>query len=253
MPIFPLSGLTSLAMFAFLLVAPKSCTFECVEGSKVSNVRVFETEDFHSVRLSGSFDMVITQAETHKVWARGDDNILEHLNFTNESGFLKVSLKPGCFLMYDLVVFVETPTLSRAMVSGSGDMAIGGFQGQRYPNQAFDEISARIEGSGDIVFKDMAGVDVYEVIVNGSGDVDFISPQAQSKLLSVQINGSGDVDAQSLGSARVKIEINGSGDVQANARDQLEIEINGSGDVWYAGDPAKVLTDVNGSGSISKL
>jgi hypothetical protein len=253
MPIFPLSSLTHLAMFAFLLVAPKSCTFECVEGSKVSDVRVFETEDFHSVRLSGSFDMVVTQAETHKVWARGDDNILAYLNITNESGFLKVSLNPGCFLMYDLVVFVETPTLSRAMVSGSGDIAIGGFQGQRYPNLAFDEISARIQGSGNIIFKNMEGVDVYDVIVNGSGDVEFISPLAQSKLLSVQIHGSGEVDAQSLESARVKIGINGSGDVQAHALDQLEIEINGSGDVRYAGDPANVMTDVNGSGSISKL
>ena len=117
-------------MLVFFLAVPKTFTLECVQGSEVRASRVYETSNFHSVELDGSFDLVITQGPTHKVWARGDEKILEHLDFSVESGFLTASLGPGSFFMYDMVVFVETPHLRRAMISGSGDIALGGFQSQ---------------------------------------------------------------------------------------------------------------------------
>lgn len=247
-----ISGLAPMSMLVFLLALPSSCAFECVQGNEVTASRVYETSNFHSVELDGSFDVVITQGSTHKVWARGDENILEHLDFTVKSGFLTASLSPGCFLMYDMVVFVETPHLRRAMISGSGDIAVGGFQSQLYANYLFDELSARVEGSGTISLKDMAGIDLYEVIVNGSGNVDFLEPMALAELLSIQINGSGDVDARSLASERVKIGINGSGDVEAHVLARLEVDVNGSGDVRYIGEPGIVDTDVQGSGTVSR-
>lgn len=247
-----ISGLTQMSMLVFFLAVPKTFTLECVQGSEVRASRVYETSNFHSVELDGSFDLVITQGPTHKVWARGDEKILEHLDFSVESGFLTASLGPGCFFMYDMVVFVETPHLRRAMISGSGDIALGGFQSQLYPNYVFDELSARVEGSGTISLKEMAGIDLYEVIVNGSGNVDFLEPMALAERLSIQINGSGDVDARSLASGQVKIVINGSGDVDAHVLGGLEVDVNGSGDVRYLGEPEMVDTNVHGSGTVSR-
>ncbi|MBC9933881.1 DUF2807 domain-containing protein [Chitinophaga qingshengii] len=47
--------------------------------------------------------------------------------------------------------------------------------------------------------------------------------------------------------------IRGSGDHSVSVRNQLSVGIYGSGDVTYSGNPAKVQTDIKGSGKVKKI
>ncbi|MDG2425693.1 MAG: DUF2807 domain-containing protein [Flavobacteriales bacterium] len=233
-----------------------SCNIDCIQGSNQVTTQEFELGHVHAVELASSFDIVIVQSETdqQRIWAKGSENMMDHLDLEVSSGFLQAKLRPGCFFNYNLVLFVEVPYLSRVSVSGSGDIAVGGFNAPIERHLSFSrEIQVRVNGSGDITIKDIEGVEVFEVIINGSGDVDFSGPISEANLLSVTINGSGDVDARAVPSQRVKAGIFGSGDVQAHALERLDVEIYGSGDVDYLGDPLKVKATTEGSGSVQRL
>jgi|GEM_PF-689284 len=246
-------------LFLFLMAGTNSCNIDCIQGSNQVTTREFELGHVHAVELASSFDIVIVQSETdrQRIWAKGSENMMDHLDLEVSGGFLQAKLRPGCFFNYSLVLFVEVPYLSRVSVSGSGDIAVGGFNAPIELGQedlSFSrEIQVRVNGSGDITFKDIEGVEVFEVIINGSGDVDFSGPISEANLLSVTINGSGDVDARAVPSRRVKAGIFGSGDVQAHALERLDVEIYGSGDVVYLGDPEAVQTATEGSGSVRRL
>ena len=246
-------------LFFLLLSGQNSCNIDCIDGSNLVATREFELGHVHAVELASAFDIVVVQSETNRqrIWAKGSDNMMDYLDLEVSGGFLQAKLRPGCFFNYNLVLFVEVPYLSRVSVSGSGDIAVGGFN---TPTELEEEdlsfpleIQVRVNGSGDITFKDMDRVEVFEVIINGSGDVDFSGPISEANLLSVNINGSGDVDARAVPSRRVKVGIFGSGDVQAHALERLDVEIYGSGDVVYLGDPLKVKTATEGSGSVRRL
>ncbi len=105
-----------------------------------------------------------------------------------------------------------------------------------------------LNGSQDLEIRDY-DQPTLALAVSGSGDIEGYG---RTEALTVTIDGSGDVDLEGLPSTDAVIEINGSGDVEAAPSGQADVTIRGSGDVDLATRPARLNSQVMGSGRVSQ-
>ncbi|WP_395942709.1 GIN domain-containing protein [Brevundimonas sp.] len=118
----------------------------------------------------------------------------------------------------ELKVVVTAPNVRRFVANGSGDLNIG----------AYDQPS-------------------LSLTVSGSADV-FATGRTQA--LDVDINGSGDADLRTLAARDATVDISGSGDAVVAPTGDALVRISGSGDVGLATHPAKLTSEVSGSGDV---
>jgi len=231
---------------AALALAVLAALAGCVSGS--GNV-VTETRDvagFDEVQLRGIGRLEVEQGKETALTVEADDNLMQYIETEVEGDTLVISVKykglpfltvnPSETIVYHLTV----PALSRVSLSGSGDIAVDGFEA--------DDLTVEISGSGDLEASNLA-VDSFTYQLSGSGKA-TLSGTVDSQDLS--ISGSGRLEAGDLRSAEAFIEISGSGRAVLWVTDQLDISISGSGDVQYYGAP-EVSQDVSGSGNIKGL
>ncbi|MFN4295476.1 MAG: GIN domain-containing protein [Brevundimonas sp.] len=103
-----------------------------------------------------------------------------------------------------------------------------------------------LNGSQDLEIRDY-DQPTLALAVSGSGDVEGYG---RTGTLTVTIDGSGDVNLSGLPSTDAVIEINGSGDVEAAPSGQADVTIRGSGDVDLITRPARLNSQVMGSGRV---
>ncbi|MFI4965842.1 MAG: GIN domain-containing protein [Caulobacterales bacterium] len=118
----------------------------------------------------------------------------------------------------DLTIVMTAPAVTRFNLSGSGKLAIEGYD------------------------QDKLSVDV-------SGDAD-VSATGQAKTLALSISGSGAADFTGLKVADANLDLDGSGDATLAPTGSATINISGSGDVTLLSRPARLESNVSGSGSI---
>ncbi len=136
-------------------------------------------------------------------------------------------------------VEIDAPALRAVRLSGSGDVAIEGGQG---------DLRLAIEGAGDLRWRGEAAR--LEVALHGSGDV-ALSGRADA--LGVSVEGSGDVDAANLRARSAEVAVDGSGDVRLRLDGGvLRASVSGSGDVTWSGEARVERATGSGSGSISR-
>ena len=120
----------------------------------------------------------------------------------------------------DLVVVMSAPNLTRFDMVGSGRLAIDGYR------QA--KLIVDLSGNGSVKVK-----------VKG-----------ETKALELSISGSGESDLSELKVGDAKVDIDGSGEATLAPTGAANINISGSGEVTLIGHPAKLESNVSGSGSI---
>jgi len=118
----------------------------------------------------------------------------------------------------DLVVVMTAPNVTRFDITGSGRLAIEGYRQDRLI----------IDLSGD-----------------GSADA-----KGQVKALELSISGSGESNLTDLKVGDAKVDIDGSGEATLAPTGAANVNISGSGEVTLLTRPAKLESNVSGSGSI---
>lgn len=204
---------------------------------------------FKTVRLVGSADLVLTQADTPaltvegekdqlpnlKAEVRGDELVLRYeTRWHGLARFLNRSKKGPRFLL-------SASTLERITTSGNGDVAAESWT-------APGDFEISVVGASDVRFGMLAARKLV-VRITGAGDISLAGGVFEQ---SVRIAGSGDYHARTLQSAITTVSISGSGDAVVWARDSLIVKVAGSGDVKYYGRPS-VSRSVAGSGSVTAL
>ena len=82
-----------------------------------------------------------------------------------------------------------------------------------------------------------------------SGDA-AVSAQGEAKSLALSIDGSGDTDLSELKLADASVDIGGSGEAKLAPTGTANVNISGSGDVTLLARPARLQSNVSGSGTI---
>ena len=86
------------------------------------------------------------------------------------------------------------------------------------------------------------------IVVNGAAKMNLLG---ETQSLVCTVNGAGDVDAQSLQAQKAEVQVHGAGNVDVYASDTLKASIAGVGRIRYYGDPS-VYPSVWGVGTITR-
>jgi len=106
-----------------------------------------------------------------------------------------------------------------------------------------------VNGSGDVVLDDLRQSELT-IAINGSGSV---RASGRVESLTASIAGSGDVSLADLVSRVVDLSIAGSGDADIAPVDEANVSIAGSGDVRLHSRPRVLRSTVSGSGEVTEL
>jgi hypothetical protein len=159
-------------------------------------------------------DVTFTQAPgPGRLIVTGPRDVVEHAELSGSRLDLDDSFADG-----RLTVTMTAPNVRNFSIGGVGNLTINSF------NQ--DELKVDVSGAGD---------------VKASG---------RALHASIDISGDGDVDLSGLKLQRADADISGSGDAAIAPTDAANLQISGSGDVRLLTHPAKLTSNVSGSGRV---
>jgi len=120
----------------------------------------------------------------------------------------------------DVTIVMTAPSVTRFEMEGSGKIAIAAYKQ--------DKLDVEISGDGDV------------------------SVTGEARAVALNISGSGSADLGALKAKDADVEIDGSGDATLSPTDSAKIDISGSGDVTLLTRPARLESNVSGSGTVEQ-
>lgn len=209
----------------------------CERGRGPIVSKQLDLASFHSLKLSGSDKVILTQGTQQEVRVEGQQNIIDLLRLEVRNGEWDIRTR-GCIRQHErMVYYVTLPDVRGLSIEGSGDI-IG--------ENTFvsSHMEFEVTGSGSITADiESAAVDVE---VTGSGKLIL---DGTSESLEIEITGSGECDAYDLQAKEVEVDIEGSGNAYVTALNRLNVGIRGSGNVYYQGNPI-IQSSISGSGRL---
>ena len=120
----------------------------------------------------------------------------------------------------DLTIVISAPSVTHFAMSGSGKLAIANYRQS-------------------------------QLTLDLSGDAE-VSAAGEASAIDLGISGSADADLGRLKARTAKVDIEGSGDAIVAPTEAAKIDISGSGDVTLLTDPAKLESNITGSGNVRR-
>lgn len=232
-----------------------SCVMTCdrpISGNLVVEQR--QHRGFERIEISGSPSVVYIQADTFGVRLEGPekmvDNIMTEVKDKTLSVYNKgrVNLKFGFVNLNwgdkdDVTVYVSSPDLVSVRVNGSGDFF------SKKPVDT-DVMNIVLRGSGDIDFENIV-CDACTTELVGSGDININHLDARTS--TAVLVGSGDIRISEANVLETDLSLRGSGDIAVNFEEGCEstqCQLAGSGDITLSGSLTHYDCKKSGSGDI---
>jgi hypothetical protein len=223
-----------------LILSVSGCTSERIEGNHDLVTVDRSCQPFSHVVSQGGFHVVVLSDSITRVVVKAETNILPYIYTISDGTTMTVGVTNGYNIHenYLVEVFLYTPVLENARISGSGLLDCSGFTS----NDLSLEISGSGDINGDIITNNL------NASISGSGNMNLTGNAKNSTL---NISGSGNINAQGLIQEYCVASISGSGNITASVSKTLHAIISGSGSIYYLGNPV-VTTQITGSGHVQK-
>jgi len=237
--------LTILVLFSVLFICQQGLaqdwTKKAINGEGDVIKRTLDVDKFHGIVLGFSGDIYLTQGSSQSVEVEAQANIIENIKTEVKDGVWRVNFKRNVRNAKNVKVYVTMTELTRAGLSGSGEMSMT----NTFKN--LNDVKLSLSGSGNL----KASIEAADVStrISGSGSI-YVEGSARSN--DIHISGSGDVKASDFEVNTCEIHISGSGNTSVNVMESLEGYVSGSGDISYKGSP-NVKTKISGSGDIRRM
>lgn len=204
-----------------------------------ASARSYDATGFTGVDVRGPDDVTVRVADAFSVRAEGDSRVLDRLEVAVVDGTLRIGRKNqnGWSWSSDdngVRIHVTLPRLTRASISGSGDLDADRAEG---------DFAGSVAGSGNLRIAALTG-GAADLSIAGSGD---LSVAGTATRVSASVAGSGDIDAAGLTATSANVSIAGSGNVRGTVKGDAAVSIIGSGDVELGGG-ARCTVSTMGSG-----
>ena len=188
-----------------------------------ADTRSVEGFDIDAVILRGSDELKIEWSDANRLLVKGDAEDLDRQPFFVRGRTLYLGYTEGRDRVRDVKYLLETNTLERIKLQGSGTIWVEPLE--------TGALKVQLEGSGDIRLHSVAAEDL-ELSLAGSGNIQLAEARAES--LAVELAGSGGIDLGGLEIGEIKIDLSGSGDILADesgSAEEMDIGLAGSGDI----------------------
>ena len=232
-----------------------SCVVTCdrpLPGDQIVDVR--KHRGFERIEISGSPNVVYSQADTFGVRLEGLEKMVDNMVtevkdrtlFVYNKG--RVDLKVGAINLNwgdkdDVTVYVSSPDLIGVRVNGSGD-----FVSSKLLDT--DVMNIVLRGSGDVRFEDII-CDACTTELVGSGDISI--NHLDAKKSTAVLVGSGDIRIIEANVEETDLSLRGSGDISVSFEEgckSAQCQLSGSGDIELSGTLTHYDYKKNGSGDI---
>jgi hypothetical protein len=158
-----------------------SSNSEPVLGSAVTATETRAVPPFTSVELAGGHSVTILVGGTQSVVVQADDNLLANVTTTVEDGRLVIATTGTFTAVTPMSVALTMPSLEGLALSGSGSIAADGIRmsalavslsgnGLVRATGAVDRLDVDLPGSGDLELGGLQGQDVRATL-SGSGRI----------------------------------------------------------------------------------
>jgi hypothetical protein len=205
-------------LFGILLLSNKVFSQE-TEIRKIS--------PFIKLETSGSFDLIIEQANEESVKIIAESVHPEKIITEVKEHTLKVYMQPGNYKNVSVKVFISYKNLEKIINSGSGNFScLSDLSAQDFKlNESGSgnvvihgkikapRIDLKISGSGNI---ELATLETEDLQLSLSGSGNFIISSGSAEKQSVFLAGSGSIEFFGMKSERCSISISGSGNADVN-------------------------------------
>ena len=232
-----------------------SCAVTCnrpLPGDQIVETR--QHRGFERVEISGSPSVVYTQADTFVVRLEGPEKMVDNMitEVKNHTLYVynkgRVDLKVGFINLNwgdkdDVTVYVSSPDLVGVRVNGSGD-----FISQKPVDT--DVMNIVLRGSGDVEFEDII-CDACTTELVGSGDININHLDARTS--TAVLVGSGDIKISEANVLETDLSLRGSGDIAIHFEEgcqSAQCQLAGSGDITLSGTLTHYDCKKSGSGDI---
>jgi len=232
-------------MFLFLFASSFSLNAQNGWGNKINgkgNIisKNFDLDEFSSIGLGVSGDLILTQGSTQSVRIEAQANIIDAISTKVKHGEWDIKFTERIGNHKGIKIYVTMETLEDLSLGGSGNITCT----NKFKN--LSDVDIALGGSGnitmDLVVKDL------DVSLGGSGNIEL---GGSCNKLEISLAGSGNIKAFELNSKNCEVSTTGSGNIDVSAKNTLEVSLVGSGNVRYRGNP-EVDTTIMGSGSVRK-
>jgi hypothetical protein len=227
----------SFLLFFLITITLTGCESIITGEGPVMDIKK-NVDNFSKFDLQIDAEVNITQGATNNVVITAQNNIAEAIHAVVSSGKLKIYTDKNLVTAEPIIINVMMSSVEEIEISGSGIIRSKGVINA-------PELDLEVSGSGKIFFHTVSNK--IETDISGSGEVHLKGSSIDSEL---NISGSGKLEAFDFATQTSKIDISGSGNADVTVSQNLTANISGSGNVNYKGNPAKVKSDVNGSGTI---
>ncbi|HVI32930.1 GIN domain-containing protein [Phenylobacterium sp.] len=106
----------------------------------------------------------------------------------------------------------------------------------------------RLNGSDRLVLENYSQ-DELNLDLDGAAEV---AAEGQVQRLELEISGSGEADLSDLKAREASVDISGSGEAKIAPTEAADVNISGSGEVILLTNPARLTSDVSGSGTVRR-
>ncbi len=222
-----MKNIKTVLLALLLVVVATSCTF--VAQSKERVEKNFSIKSFTSVRSHIVGNVIYTQSDDVSVYAEGEKKLMDLLTIIEEDdGTLNIFLdaKIKNLSKKDLTVYISSPTIEKAILSGVGNFKMEG-------SVDADDLVIDFEGVGNFEAMYLRANSV-DATYEGVGNLKL---GGTTNDLKIDSDGVGLVDAEKLRAKNAVVRSNGVGGVRVYASESIDIYNNGVGNVSYYGDP----------------
>ena len=224
------------------LLSVSSCDFVGYErgnGDVASEKRT--VENFHTIRLTGNYEIGLKQGPKEQIIIVTDSNLLEFIDTDTENEVLIVENTKKIKSDAGIKIYITYQQLE-------GIKSVGASIIRSESPIRSERLELEVPGASlidlEIDVKDL------DITMAGAGSI-HLKGQVESQ--NIALRGVGNLEAFELESLSCQIEVSGMGGAEVNVKENLHARVNGVGSIKYLGNPMTVDDKVSGIGTIQSV
>jgi hypothetical protein len=210
-------------------------------GSGNLETKDYALTDFTKVEVGSAFEFEIKQSSSFSINVTADDNVIDHVQVTQDGQTLKIGLKRVALLgSVTLRASVTMPELRGLTASGASRGTIFDFSSS-------EGLDITVSGASGVTGDITAGN--VEFDISGASTIQL---KGSANDMDANVSGAShfNLDAFTVNNADVNFSGASSGTVNLNGR--LDANLSGASRLWYIGEPTMGDINTSGASTISK-